>query len=305
MADYQEYIFYPSLAIKLLQSANTGLEAQYNKLICMRELTVSGLAAATQDEKNIYGTMFYDCLCDLDEIVNTTTYKNDELFASIDYENKINTYIRKAGQGIDVWGDDSNNIFGANDNAATHHINVKYGLHDDPADAAAFNNGTSLQAFAPGAPNYITIQFGKIDNNGIFKKTQIGIDFKGLYLTGAGGTINAFDNPESPAQIAIWGADSDSKIRTLQELIDNDTISSGSTSFIWDGTNITGLQRIQDHLDYTNTMLTFLNVANNALLNNTELPRARRRKHKFNANGGGTPEISESMQQLYREYYGL
>lgn len=303
---YQQYVLYPRHAIELLTAAQISLQNQYSIMTSMRALTVSGLAASTQGERDILGTQFLTLANELDTIVSTTTYNGNRIFADTNTDNAIDRYIRSAGRGIQIWNDPSDNIFGSGDVSGTHHINVHYGIYDDPKDAAAFDNGTSLQAFTPGAPNYTTIQFGQMDTNGLFKRDEISVgSFLGLMLTGPTGTINPFYNPGTLVHPTIWGPTTTTKIQTLQELIDNLPVTSGSTYRTMIGSNLSGLPRIQAHLDYTNNKLSFMRAAASSLINNTALPRSRRNIRTKVAKGGSVPPLTSSMQQQYRQYMNI
>lgn len=267
MAEYQEYVYNITTAVDIMENARRALSDQNDILLQMRELVVSAQSVGTQPERDILGYQFSTLMDELDNVVSATVYDGYELFGRRLQQDTIDEYVRIAEQGIDVWDNHDNNIFGALDDEVTHHINVQFGVSGIQADIDEFNNGTTLQAFGTDAPNYRTFQFGQIDSDGLFSTNSVSSTFLPFkVVVTAFGNINAFAYVDVLIQREVFGVSIEEKLATLINLIDGDIPIYGGREGLHlhtsinslGGYNKTGLERVNFHIGYVDDALDFL-----------------------------------------------
>ena len=156
---------------------------------------------------------------ELDRINAVTNYNGLTLFANTSTVNNTNGDPKTAADAIDVWGTDSDAIFGANDNGASTHFNMMVGQNYTAEDVAAFNNGTALNAYDKTAENLITVQLGQMDVEALFS-TDANAAPDGWTIITAWGWSNPFEFMTlGPLHTNNFG-DLQGKLNTMLQLID-------------------------------------------------------------------------------------
>lgn len=251
--------------IALLQIADGALNEQAAILQRMRELVIQAKNDTyTQTERNYMGEEFEALGNELERIALVTNYNGMTIFANENTVNVINGDPKSAITAIDTWGTDADAVFGANDDGAGTHFNMMVGQNYTAEDAAAFNNGTALNAYDKTAENLITIQFGQMDLEGLFNKTaQVAIEAWD-FMRGWG-AVNMF-NGDQGIQPTVF-TDTQGKLTALLEMIDGKPLTTVGGFSPWAaGTNITGLERVNTMRAYIGAMINRLEHNTNNLL---------------------------------------
>lgn len=171
-------------AIALLQIADGALNEQTNIVQRMRELTVQALNGTyTSTELSYMGQEFSQLMEELDRIASVTNYNGLQIFATPEMAGNTNSAngriygdanesaapetAHKTALAGSAWNDLNDAVFGANDSSSAHHFNMMVGADiGNDLDAGVYHSNT--ESFEKNAENFVTIQFGQMDSNGIF-----------------------------------------------------------------------------------------------------------------------------------------
>jgi flagellin len=254
--------------IALLNIAEGALNEQSAILQRMRELVIQAKNDTyTQTERNYMGDEFLALFDELDRIDRTTNYNGMRLFANRGTVNNAATDPKTAADAITIWDNAADAVFGANDNGAATHFNMMIGANYSTTDYNAFNGGAQLNSFDPSAENFITIQLGQMDVNGLFLTNADTVaEYARNALTAPTGAVNAFANPGTPFMTARWGSTVGSKLNTLLQLIDGTAPTEGGGTNIGSGTNYTGIERVNRMRSYLGAMINRLEHNMNNLI---------------------------------------
>lgn len=254
--------------IALLTIAEGALNEQSAILQRMRELIIQAKNDTyTQTERNYMGEEFEALGNELDRIAAVTNYNGMTLFANYNTVNNPGGDPKTAADAIDVWGTDSDAVFGANDNGASTHFNMMVGQNYTAEDVAAFNNGTALNAYDKTAENLVTVQLGQMDVEALFS-TDANAFPDGWTIIMAFGWGNAFEFMTlGPLHTNNFG-DLQGKLNTMLQLIDGEALTSlgVAPNPAFQGTNVTGLERVNKMRAYIGAMINRLEHNTNNLL---------------------------------------
>ncbi len=254
--------------IALLNIAEGSLNEQSAILQRMRELVIQAKNDTyTQTERNYMGDEFLALFDELDRIDRTTNYNGMRLFANRQTVNSANTDPKTAADATTIWDSGADAVFGANDNGGATHFNMMIGANYSTTDANAFNGGAQLNSFDPDAANFITIQLGQMDTNGLFLTNADTVaPYARSALVAPNGSVNAFENTGIPFMTARWGNTVGSKLNTLLQLIDGTAPDEGGGTNIGNGTNHTGIERVNRMRSYIGAMINRLEHNMNNLI---------------------------------------
>lgn len=254
--------------IALMQIAEGALNEMSSIMQRMRELVIQAKNDTyTQTERNYMGDEFLALVNELDRISQVTNYNGMRLFAIDGDGNDASGDPKSALQATTIWDSGDDAVFGANDNGAATHFNMMIGQNYTAEDAAAYNPGAQLNSFDKTAENLVTIQFGQMDATGLFFRNAQSAGTFVAYLTGGGGTVNAFDIIAGPMSNR-FGDTVQKKLQTLLELIDgkDTTHPTAGALTTGGGTNFTGIERVNRMRAYIGGMINRLEHATNNLL---------------------------------------
>jgi len=251
--------------VSLLQIAEGALNEMSDILQRMRELVVQAKNDTyTQTERNYMGDEFLALFDELDRISRVTNFNGMRLFATRE-TTQPDTDPKTALDATAIWDDPADAVFGANDNGAATHFNMMVGQNYSDNDAAAYNG--ALSSFDKTAENLVTIQLGQVDTNGLFfTNANSGAATVRNYLVGVAGDINAFGHNGTAIHTTRWGASVQEKLETLMNLIDGEQPTNGTTTYVGNGTNATGIERISKMRAYIGAMVNLLEHNMNNLI---------------------------------------
>lgn len=245
-------------AIALLNIADGALNEQNVILQRMRELTLQ----AKNDtygttERQYMGQEFAALRDELDRIAVVTNYNGMQLFAAPEQEMGDVVYTNSVlGQppnlvkdGNDLWSDDTNNLFGANEFSSSHHFNMQIGANYTAGDVAALK--AAYNSFE-GGENIITIQLGQMDVNALLSPVidpfSRGADiFDGFTFDN---TVDFEDDAMNNAAVADGTTGNiNYKLNLLLKVLDGSTtLTANETTTAFGGAvgniNTTGIQRV-------------------------------------------------------------
>ena len=252
----------------LLQIAEGALNEQSAIMQRMRELVIQAKNDTyTQTERNYMGDEFLALVNELDRIAEVTNYNGMRLFAIDGDTNSATGDPKKAQQATTIWDNAADAVFGANDTGSATHFNMMVGQNYTADDIAAYNAGAQLNSFDKTAENLVTIQLGQMDSTGLFFRNAQTAGTFVAYLTGVGGTTNAFDLV-GPIMSNRFGDSVQKKLQTLLELIDGEetthpTVGALTTAI---GTDFTGIERINRMRAYIGATVNRLDHITNNLI---------------------------------------
>lgn len=253
-------------AISVLNIADGALNEQANILQRMRELTIQAKNDTYSSTERAYmGAEFNALIDELDRVAATTNYNRIQIFAAPE-----SGYIGTANAGQAIYVADNltasphqladartifNNqnlaVFGANDIASSNHFNFFIGANYNTQDASAYTGAAVSDAFNPGAPDIITVQFGQMDKNALLSPQPGVVDVTNFLLTG-GNNPFGWDPVNDPvdqgisATITTHTATIQDKFGLILDLIDGNSIDASMQANYFGGpvANVTGLKRV-------------------------------------------------------------
>jgi flagellin len=257
--------------IALLNIAEGALNEMSSIMQRMRELVIQAKNDTyTQTERNYMGDEFLALVNELDRIAQVTNYNGMTLFAdrnTLNWTTTGNQDPKTAQNATTIWDDNADAVFGANDNGRATHFNMMVGQNYTAEDAAAFNGGGQLNSYDKTAENLVTIQLGQMDSTGLFFRSAQMAGNMVTYLTGVGGTVNAFDL-SGPVMAGRFGDSVQKKLQTLLELIDGKDTTHPTAGALTTaaGTNFTGIERINRMRAYIGATINRLEHTTNNLM---------------------------------------
>jgi flagellin len=253
-------------AIALLNIADGALNEQSNILQRMRELTIQARNDTyTSTERAYMGSEFDALFQELDRIAAVTNYNKMQIFAApekgyvgtvnagqaVYVNDNVNTTPHELADARTIFTDQNQAVFGANDIASSNHFNFFIGANYNAQDAAAFTGAAASDAYNPGAPDIITVQFGQMDANSLLSPDPSVVDATNFLMTN-GNNPFGWDPVNDPidqgiaACITSHTASIQDKFSLILDLIDGNAIDPDMQANYFGGpvTNTTGLKRV-------------------------------------------------------------
>ena len=255
-------------AISMLNIADGALAEQSDILHRMRELVIQAKNDTyTQTERDYMGVEFQALAEELDRIAEVTNFNGMNLFATnaITGNSSTNADPKQTFQGRNIFANQDDYLFGANDTGAATHFNMMIGGNYSQDDINARNAARS--SYQNTSENMITIQFGMFDATGILATdpSRAGNFVNNVTRTG---NVNAFAHDGTVQQRNSWGNNVQDKLSNLINLIDGNTanLNGNGATLINGGQNMTGFERINKQRAYIGAMTNRLEHNVNNLL---------------------------------------